>query len=279
MKLYKISNGIVIEFSNKFFFKESQDWDNFVNRDNLHQLIKAEIAHLKEIGLDQDILAPIGTQEIWAAGVTYMKSREARMEESKESGAAIFYSHVYEAERPELFFKSTHFRTAGPGEPVYIRQDSHWNVPEPELTLFATTSGKIVGYTIGNDMSSRDIEGENPLYLPQAKCYERAAAIGPCLYVPESPIDPDTTISLRIIRDGYDVFGGQISINQMKRQHTELIGFLFREMNFPNGVYLMTGTCLVPNDTFTLQVGDLVRIEIPEIGVLKNVVEMKGKNV
>lgn len=277
MKLYKTSKGIVIESAQKFYLKENQDWDSFVNRDNLHQLILSEITQLNEIGWEKEILPPIGTQEIWAAGVTYMKSREARMEESKESGAAIFYSHVYEADRPELFFKSTHFRASGPGDPVYIRRDSKWNVPEPELTLFASSSGKIVGYTIGNDMSSRDIEGENPLYLPQAKCYERAAAIGPCLYVPESPINPDTTITLSIVRGGSNVVDGQISINQMKRQHKELVGFLFREMDFPNGVYLMTGTCLVPDDTFTLQVGDVVKIKIPEIGELENVVEMRPK--
>ncbi|MBW3470297.1 fumarylacetoacetate hydrolase family protein [Arthrospiribacter ruber] len=272
MKLYKTAKGIIIEFNEKFYFKSSLNWDNFVNRDNLYQQIKAEIPQLNEIEFGEEILAPIGTQEIWASGVTYMRSREARMEESKESGAAVFYSHVYEAERPELFFKSSYFRASGPSESVYIRKDSQWNVPEPELTLFASTSGKIVGYTIGNDMSSRDIEGENPLYLPQAKCYERAAAIGPCLYVPKSPIDPDTSITMKIIRKGKEVFQGQISINQMKRKHTELIEFLYREMHFPNGVYLMTGTCLVPDDTFSLQVDDQVKIKIPEIGELINTV-------
>ncbi|EOZ98439.1 Fumarylacetoacetate hydrolase family protein [Indibacter alkaliphilus LW1] len=277
MKLYKIAKGIIIEFNEKYYFKSSLDWDNFVNKDNLYQQIKAEIPQLNEIEFGEEILTPIGTQEIWASGVTYMRSREARMEESKDSGAAVFYSHVYEAERPELFFKSSYFRASGPDEPVYIRKDSQWNVPEPELTLFASTSGKIVGYTIGNDMSSRDIEGENPLYLPQAKCYERAAAIGPCLYVPESPIAPDTTITMTIIRKEKEVFQGQISINQMKRKHTELIEFLFREMHFPNGVYLMTGTCLVPDDTFSLQVDDQVKIKIPEIGELTNTVAMMRK--
>lgn len=277
MKLYKTTKGIIIEYNQKFYSTNAQDWDSFVNRDNLFQHIKTDISQLSETELGEEILAPIGTQEIWASGVTYMRSREARMEESKESGAAVFYSHVYEAVRPELFFKSTHFRASGPEEAVYIRKDSQWNVPEPELTLFANSSGNIVGYTIGNDMSSRDIEGENPLYLPQAKCYERAAAIGPCLYVPESPIDPDTTITMTINRNGKEVFQGQISINQMKRKHTELIEFLFREMNFPKGVYLMTGTCLVPDDTFSLQVGDQVKIEIPEIGELVNTVEMLNK--
>jgi len=204
-----------------------------------------------------------------------MRSREARMEESKESGAAVFYSKVYEAERPELFFKSTHFRVAGPEQSVHIRKDSQWNVPEPELTLFATSSGQIVGYTIGNDMSSRDIEGENPLYLPQAKCYDRSAAIGPGLYVPALPIDPEAIISMKIHRDNLEVFSGQISISQMKRGHGELIEFLFREMHFPVGVYLMTGTCLVPEDGFTLREEDSISITIEQIGTLTNHVKMK----
>ena len=195
------------------------------------------------------------------------------MEESKLSGGADFYAKVYEAERPELFFKSTASRCAGPGEAVYIRSDSHWNVPEPELTLFANRHGKIVGYTIGNDMSSRDIEGENPLYLPQAKCYERSAAIGPCLWVPEHPINPDTKIRMQIRRAGAEVFSGMISINQMKRKHDELISYLFRAMHFEQGAYLMTGTCLVPPNDFTLQPGDIVSMTIDGIGTLENSVE------
>ena len=225
--------------------------------------------------LENDWRAPIHHQEIWAAGVTYLRSREARMEESKTSGAADFYAKVYEADRPELFFKSTAERCAGPNEIVHIRRDSHWNVPEPELTLFANSSGKIVGYTIGNDMSSRDIEGENPLYLPQAKSYDFSAAIGPCLYVPESPIASDTVIKMNIERAGVIAFEGQISIDRMKRKHQELVDFLFREMSFPKGVYLMTGTCLVPDNDFTLLVGDMVTIEIEPIGILKNTVGVK----
>ena len=219
--------------------------------------------------------APVGTQEIWAAGVTYLRSKEARMDEAKESGGADFYAKVYEAKRPELFFKSTAERCAGTGEHVMIRRDSHWNVPEPELTLFANASGKIVGYTIGNDMSSRDIEGENPLYLPQAKCYDRSAAIGPCLLVTEKPIDQDTRIHMSIERENEILFSGSISINQMKRKHDELMGYLFMEMGFPNGVYLMTGTCLVPPNDFTLAVDDLVHISIDGIGSLRNKVAIK----
>jgi 2-dehydro-3-deoxy-D-arabinonate dehydratase len=208
--------------------------------------------------------------------VTYFRSREARMEESKESGAAVFYSKVYEAERPELFFKSTPNRVAEPGGKVLIRRDSKWNVPEPELTLFINSQHQIAGYTIGNDMSSRDIEGENPLYLPQAKCYDRSAAIGPCLWVPESPIDPDAKIYMSIERNWKTVFSGHISINQMKRKHGELVEFLTREMSFPQGAYLMTGTCLVPDNTFTLQVGDIIHIDIEGIGRLSNTVDMRS---
>ncbi|MDH5382095.1 MAG: fumarylacetoacetate hydrolase family protein [Cyclobacteriaceae bacterium] len=271
MKIYRTAKGIIIENQGKYFLTSETNWDAFVNRNDLYEFLTKLLPRLEETLLtDTQILAPLGSQEVWAAGVTYMRSREARMEESKESGAAVFYSHVYEAPRPELFFKSTASRVVGPNEPVRIRKDSKWNVPEPELTLFITSSGSIVGYTIGNDMSSRDIEGENPLYLPQAKCYDGSAAVGPALYVPGKPIDPDTSITLEILRQKNTVFKGQISINQMKRKHNELVDYLFREMSFPQGVFLMTGTCLVPPDHFTLEENDVVRIEIGEIGVLEN---------
>jgi len=220
--------------------------------------------------IDSGLHAPIGHQEIWASGVTYLRSREARMEESKDAGGGDFYARVYEAERPELFFKAPAYRTVGSGEPVRIRKDSKWNVPEPELTLFICSGGSIEGYTIGNDMSSRDIEGENPLYLPQAKSYDGSAAIGPCLYVPSGPIHADTPISIEIIRSGQAVFTGNISINRMKRKHTELVSFLFREMSFPFGTYLMTGTGVVPPDSFTLTTDDEIRITIDPIGTLTN---------
>ena len=273
MKIYKSSNEIIIESEGKHYLADTKDWNSLVNQENLYQKLQEQVKSLTEINWKGDNLeAPIGTQEIWAAGVTYFRSREARMEESKESGADVFYSKVYEAERPELFFKSAHYRVANPGGNVNIRKDSKWNVPEPELTLFINSKSKIVGYTIGNDMSSRDIEGENPLYLPQAKCYDYAAAIGPCLLVPPKPIDPDSKIHMKIERLGKTVFEGEISINQMKRGHEELAGFLTREMSFPQGVYLMTGTCLVPDDSFTLNVGDKISIEIDNIGILENVV-------
>jgi 2-dehydro-3-deoxy-D-arabinonate dehydratase len=278
MKLYKISDSVYIEHQHKIYHAAGKAWDDLVNTIDLYKLLQNIEATASPIGdsswLDGQLLqAPLGNQEIWAAGVTYLRSKEARMEESKVSGGADFYAKVYEAKRPELFFKSTAARCAGPGEAVYIRSDSHWNVPEPELTLFANKHGQITGYTIGNDMSSRDIEGENPLYLPQAKCYERSASIGPCLHVPEHPIHPDTKIRMKISRSGSEVFSGEISINQMKRKHDELISYLFRAMHFQQGAYLMTGTCLVPPNDFTLQPGDMVSMTIDGIGTLENKVE------
>ncbi|MCU0468520.1 MAG: fumarylacetoacetate hydrolase family protein [Arcicella sp.] len=271
MKLYKTTQGIIIEKDGNFYLSDAQNWDVYVNRDNLFEEISTEVQQLTNIDWDfTGIVAPINQQEIWASGVTYMRSREARMDESKDSGGADFYARVYEAERPELFFKSSAARCVGTGEKVRIRKDSKWNVPEPELTLFATSSGKIVGYTVGNDMSSRDIEGENPLYLPQAKSYDKAAAIGPCLYVPKDKIDANTQISIAIVRENNTVFEGNISINRIKRSFDELVGYLFREMSFPHGAYLMTGTGIVPDNNFTLLAGDVVNITIEGIGTLSN---------
>ena len=277
MKLYNTRSGIVLESANQFYAVPSDSWDTLINQDSLY----ADLQQVTTSGTTSDeyetwtktgLLAPIGRQEVWASGVTYLRSRNARMEESKKSGGDNFYDRVYDAERPELFFKSTPERVVGPGANVRIRADSTWNVPEPELTLFITSTGKIVGYTCGNDMSSRSIEGENPLYLPQAKSYDGAAALGPCLFVPESPISPDTQIRLEIVRDGQAVFTNNIAINQMKRQHTELVEFLYRECSFSNGCFLMTGTGIVPPDDFTLRSGDEISITIEGIGTLTNVV-------
>lgn len=281
MKLYSTSQGIVIESDDTYYLSTQTDWDAYINRDDLFDAVSKELKSLTADPslaerIKTDVLPPIRQQEVWASGVTYMKSREARMEESKDAGGGDFYARVYDADRPELFFKATAARTVGTGADVLIRRDSKWNVPEPELTLFATSNGKIVGYTCGNDMSSRDIEGENPLYLPQAKSYDGAAAIGPCLYVPAQPIDPDAQINIEIIRSGATIFEGNISINRMKRTHTELIGYLFRETSFPHGVFLMTGTGLVPPNEFTLNVGDEVRITIEHIGTLINTVAQKA---
>jgi 2-dehydro-3-deoxy-D-arabinonate dehydratase len=214
--------------------------------------------------------APIGSQEVWAAGVTYLRSRTARMEESKDAGGGNFYDKVYHAPRPELFFKATPHRIAGPGTPVRLRTDSGWNVPEPELTLALNRSGRLFGYTIGNDMSSRDIEGENPLYLPQAKVYDRSAALGPCLLVTPEILPPATAITLEIRRAGAAVFTGSARLSQLKRSFAELATYLFRDNAFPHGAYLMTGTGIVPPDSFTLRSGDEIRITIEPIGTLVN---------
>ena len=277
MKIYKTDKSIVIEKDSKYFISHETDWDEFINSDRLWHRIQQEIKGLTPVGdshwlKQQKILAPIGTQEVWAAGVTYLRSKTARMEESKESGGATFYDKVYDAERPELFFKSTAQKVVGSNGMVRIRKDSHWNVPEPELTLVVTSSGKIAGYTIGNDMSSRSIEGENPLYLPQAKMYDGSASLGPCVLVTEQPILPDTVIAIRIEQNGKTVFEGSTTIDRMKRKHEELVEFLFREYSHPVGCYLMTGTCVVPENDFTLRSGDVVIIRIDNIGELVNTV-------
>lgn len=217
--------------------------------------------------------APLQSQEVWAAGVTYLRSMKARMEESKDAGGGSFYDRVYAADRPELFFKSTAHRVAAPGTPVRIRRDSTWNVPEPELTLAINARGKIFGYTIGNDMSSRDIEGENPLYLPQAKVYARSAALGPCLVIADELPPPTTGIAIEIRRAGEVVFSGATHTGQIKRTLPSLVEWLYREDSFPHGAYLMTGTGIVPPDTFTLAAGDEIRITIEPVGTLVNSVE------
>jgi 2-dehydro-3-deoxy-D-arabinonate dehydratase len=218
----------------------------------------------------QALLAPIEGQEVWAAGVTYFRSRTARMAESEASGGMSFYDRVYTAERPELFFKSTPHRTAGPGSPVRIRHDSKWNVPEPELTLLVSPKGRILGYTVGNDMSSRDIEGENPLYLPQAKVYDGSCALGPGILVTSQPLAPATGIHIEIRRAGSAVFADGTTLAAMKRSPTELVGYLFRENTFPNGCFLLTGTGIVPPNSFTLASGDEIAIAIDGIGTLSN---------
>ena len=278
MKLFKTSKGIIFENENENYLLQDH-WDELINRNNLFQYLyerakneKRVDAEVCEMLKENFILAPIGQQEVWAAGVTYLRSRDARMDESKDAGGADFYSKVYHAERPELFFKALPHRVAAHGEKVYIRKDSNWNVPEPELTLFINSNGLVQGYTIGNDMSSRDIEGENPLYLPQAKTYERSAALGPCLFASENEIVTDTTISISIKRNEEEVFKDSIQLNRMKRTFNELAGFLFRECEFKHGCFLMTGTGIVPPHDFTLQVNDVIDISIEGIGVLSNTV-------
>lgn len=278
MKLYKTKSGLIIEENNLLWVLDNEDWDQFVNDDNLHAKLE-DIIHSRKPASDRnplnetELLAPLHSQEIWASGVTYSNSKLARQAESKEAGGGAFYANVYVADRPELFFKASPFRTSGPGGTVRIRADSTWDVPEPELTLMITSSGKIVGYTIGNDMSSRSIEGENPLYLPQAKTYDGSASVGPCIWVPDSPPASSTTILLQILRTGKMVFEGTTTLDQMKRKPEELASWLYRECSFPNGCLLMTGTGVIPPPEFTLQSGDEIRITIEPIGTLINRVE------
>lgn len=220
-------------------------------------------------------LAPIDQQEVWAAGVTYKRSQIARMEES-ETGAS-HYDRVYTAPRPEIFFKATPNRVSGPGQPVRVRWDSNWSVPEPELALVINSSGRLVGYTVGNDMSARDIEGENPLYLPQAKLYDQCCGLGPVIRLAEDPLDlPATTVRLTIQRGGKVAFQGETSLDQLKRGLEELVGWLTRENELVTGAFLLTGTGIVPGDDFTLEDGDQVDIEITGIGTLSNPVAKRA---
>ncbi len=276
MRVYKTTSGIVIEQENKFFLLK-EDWDTFINDDTLFSQLQKVSSSQKPNDqgaelINNTILPPVCNQELWACGVTYLRSKVGRQEESKTSGGGDFYARVYEAERPEVFFKATAHRVVGHRAQVRIRKDSTWDVPEPELTLMVTSSGKIIGYTIGNDMSSRSIEGENPLYLPQAKTYDGCAAIGPCIYVTDNPVDPSTTIKLYILRNSKTVFTDSISISQMKRSPEELVSFVYRECSFPHGCLIMTGTGIVPPNDFTLKSGDVIQITIDKIGTLRNTV-------
>lgn len=278
MKLYKKGQVVLLEHEEKIYRLNAR-WDELVNRKNLFHFL---LEHLKTASCieanDQfeSFDPPIGSQELWAAGVTYLRSKEAREKESAQSGGGSFYDKVYEANRPELFFKSLASRIAGHNAEVHIRKDSSWDVPEPELTLFICSEGTIEGYTIGNDMSSRSIEGENPLYLAQAKVYDRSASLGPCLLVLEQPIQPQATISLKIFRNESLIFNGETSLSKMKRSLEELASYLFLETSFPNGVMLMTGTGIVPPDNFTLHVQDRIEISIDGIGTLVNHVVKKS---
>ncbi|MCE7055383.1 fumarylacetoacetate hydrolase family protein [Algoriphagus sp. AGSA1] len=279
MKIYKLPAGTLLQHENQVFLGPELDWDSLLAKENLKDYLSNEAKSWQEISkeemestLAKGILAPMGNQEIWAAGVTYFRSRTARMEESQDAGGADFYDKVYNADRPELFFKATASRVSAPGAAVNIRQDSSWDVPEPELTLVVSPSGKIQGYTCGNDMSSRSIEGENPLYLPQAKVYAGCAAIGPCLYLTDESIEETANIRLEIFRDDVLAFVGETALTQLKRKPQELAEWLFRANTFPIGCFLMTGTGIVPDD-FTLEVGDKVRIGIDHVGVLENYIE------
>ncbi len=222
--------------------------------------------------VDEAWSPPVQSQEVWAAGVTYFRSKVARMDESKEAGASRFYDMVYEAERPELFFKATAARVRGHLGGVRVRSDSTWSVPEPELALAINSAGKVFGFTVGNDMSARDIEGENPLYLPQAKIYTGACALGPCLLIADS-MPADTGIHMTVCRDGAESCSGSTSLQQLKRTPAELAGWLYLDNDFPYGSILFTGTGLVPHAQWTLAPGDVIRITIDGIGTLQNTVE------
>jgi 2-dehydro-3-deoxy-D-arabinonate dehydratase len=243
---------------------------NVAAQEDLHAYLQQAASSAPPVSTAGQPVAPIDSQEVWAAGVTYFRSRTARMAESEVAGGGSFYDRVYNAERPELFFKALAYRVVAPGGAVRIRRDSKWNVPEPELALLVSPGGKIQGYTIGNDMSSRDIEGENPLYLPQAKSYDGSCALGPGILVTPQPLPPSTEIRMKILRGGESVFADATTLAAMKRQPEELVEYLFRETSFPNGCFLLTGTGIIPPDTFTLHAGDRIEIAIDGIGELRN---------
>lgn len=271
MHLYRTRQGIFLHHEHWFRLADVE-WDTLIAHEDLYGYLHEVATSWTSVNAPapEDLLAPIGTQEVWAAGVTYFRSRTARMEESKDAGGGSFYDRVYSADRPEIFFKATPQRVANPGQPMHLRSDSKWMVPEPELTLVINPAGQIIGYTVGNDLSCRDIEGENPLYLPQAKCFKLCAAVGPCILVTKEPLPPESAITLSIERAGKEVFRGETTLSQLKRTPQELAGFLYRDNTFPTGALLMTGTGIVPGDEFTLQSGDEVWITIEGIGTLAN---------
>jgi 2-dehydro-3-deoxy-D-arabinonate dehydratase len=268
MKLYRTLTAILLEDQGTWSQLPTNDWDALISGPNIH----AQLKSATPASPPTQILAPCVSQDVWAAGVTYYRSRNARIEESKDAGGGTFYDRVYSAPRPELFFKSTGSRVVGPGGPVRIRRDATWSVPEPELTVLFAPTGQIIGFTIGNDMSSRDIEGENPLYLPQAKVYDGSCALGPCILLASEPPPKSTSIRIEILRTGREVFAGETTLAELKRDLRELCEYLFRENSFPAGVFLMTGTGVVPGDEFTLASGDHIRIHIKGIGTLENTV-------
>jgi len=278
VKLYHAANGNFVEDGGLAYPIPMESWDSLVNHRELEGYL-AKVVQTEKPAEDsflEQLKAPLERQDVWAAGVTYFRSRSARMAESKDAGGGNFYDRVYSAPRPELFFKSAGESVAGPGQPVHIRRDAMWSVPEPELTVLLNSSGRIVGYTAGNDMSSRDIEGENPLYLPQAKVYDRSCALGPCILVSREPLPVATPIRVEIERGGATAFSGSTTLAEMKRPIAELAEYLFRENSFPFGVLLMTGTGIIPPDEFTLVAGDKVRITIDPIGTLENEVVQSG---
>jgi len=270
--LYRTKNELLIGEGNKFYRVAETSLNALLAHNDLHSYLASIVT--SEEPTDEDALssleAPIEHQEVWASGVTYYRSRSARIEESKDAGGGDFYDRVYSAERPELFFKAVAHKVAGPNSEVRIRSDAKWSVPEPELTLAVNPRGEIVGYTIGNDMSSRDIEGANPLYLPQAKVYDRSCALGPGILIQKEPMPSNTEIAMEILRAGSTQFSATIRLSEMKRDPRTLVEYLYRDQSFPHGCFLLTGTGIVPPDTFTLQSRDEIRISIGGIGTLIN---------
>jgi 2-dehydro-3-deoxy-D-arabinonate dehydratase len=275
MRLFNTRGGTIAEIDGKHYSAGRDNWDRLLNTDDVAEAVRVAIGSITALPADvvaeEHLLAPLATQEVWAAGVTYLRSRTARMEEAKTAGGGTFYDRVYNAERPELFFKATPHRVVGPGQVVRVRADSRWTVPEPELALVVNARGAIVGLTVGNDMSARDIEGENPLYLPQAKVYAESCALGPCVLVGRDALRPETEIRLEVRRGGQTAFAGGTRLEMMKRSADELVEFLFRENVFPVGCVLLTGTGIVPPDEFSVQPGDEIAITVPPIGTLRNI--------
>ncbi len=271
MKLFQTAEGLAVRTDDGDTLDIDVNIDALFTADDPVALVSQSVESVRPTEI-KDVLAPIGRQEVWAAGVTYIRSRSARMAESEQSGGGSFYDRVYTAERPEIFFKSTPSRVVDPGGFVGIRSDSNWTVPEPELALAITSEGRLFGYTIGNDVSARDIEGENPLYLPQAKVYAGSCSLGPCILLGDSDLPRSTEIVMKIVRDGEGIFSGATTLASLKRTAEELIGYLFRDNVFPDGCFLLTGTGIVPPDDFTLRSGDKISILIEPIGELVNTV-------
>ena len=269
MKAFLTHDGVAVETDTGTNIAVNLTWDSLFTSDDPFNFLTESLESGRAVARGE-LVAPLQGQEVWAAGVTYIRSRSARMAEAEAAGGGSFYDHVYTAKRPELFFKGTRSRVVGPNHQVRVRSDSKWSVPEPELALAITSKGKVFGYTIGNDMSARDIEGENPLYLPQAKVYAGSCALGPGVVVTRDPLPRETEISIQIVRNGENIFSGNTTLSSMKRTAEELVAFLFQDNIFPEGCYLLTGTGIVPPDEFALQSGDEISITIEPIGTLLN---------
>ena len=272
MKIYRTANGLVVEDGDRLYFSSSVSLDSLITHDNLQEHLRAALPQWSRVEASalSHLRAPIESQEVWGAGVTYYRSRLARMAESKEGGD--FYDQVYDADRPEIFFKAMPHRVVGPNEKVAIRDDATSSIPEPELAFVISPQARIIGYTIANDMTSRDIEGRNPLYLPQAKVYDRSCALGPALWLTSEPMAGSTEIKMDILRAAKTEFSGATTLAARKRTADELVSYLFRNTSFPHGCVLMTGTGIVPEESFALRPGDEIRISITGIGTLINTV-------